>query len=239
MRERERSSGIGAQSPSTLGRVRHDPDAGATAVVVIAHASLRRSAWEALLAGQPGLGVVGTAAGAPQLVDAMPTHGPAAILADGTGLDAAHAAELVAAARGAGVLWLLEEVDLDSVVALLRAGVMGCLPTETGVSELAQAIVAVGRGEIALPPSVAAPALAALARPPVDDRRPTDELTSREREVVDLLVRGMTNKDIAQTLFLSVRTVEAHLRSIYVKLDVRSRTEAVLWAIEHQREEKP
>lgn len=171
------------------------------------------------------------------MIGITPPDGPAAILADGAGLSAERAAELVAAAEGTGVLWLLEEVELETVVSLLRAGVMGCLPAEATVGELARAIVAVGRGEIALPPSVAAPALAALARPTVDDRRAADELTAREREVVDLLVQGRTNKDIAQTMFLSVRTVEAHLRSVYEKLGVRSRTEAVLWAIEHRRGE--
>ena len=52
-------------------------------------------------------------------------------------------------------------------------------------------------------------------------------------EVVRLLGRGLTNKDIAQTLILSVRTVEAHLRSIYGKLGVRTRTEAALWTVRH------
>lgn len=217
--------------------MQHEPDAGVTAVVVIAHAALRRSAWEALLARQPGLSVAETAADLLQMTATASSDGPAAILVDGAGLGAERAAELVAAAGGKGVLWVMEEVELEAVVALLRAGVMGCLGAEASVGELARAVVAVGRGEIALPPPVAAPALAALARPTVADRRAVDELTAREREVVDLLVEGRTNKDIAQTMFLSVRTVEAHLRSIYDKLHVRSRTEAVLWAIEHQRDE--
>ncbi|HET7376275.1 MAG TPA: response regulator transcription factor, partial [Anaerolineae bacterium] len=55
-------------------------------------------------------------------------------------------------------------------------------------------------------------------------------LTEREIEVLRLLAQGSTNKDIAQTLILSVRTIDAHLRSIFAKLNVRSRTEAALWA---------
>lgn len=216
--------------------MQHDRDAGVTAVVVIAHGALRRSAWAALLAGQPGLSVLGTAPDAQRVAGLVPPDGPTTILADGSGLGADHAAELVAAAGGRGVVWVLEEVEVEPVVALLRAGVLGCLAAEASVGELIRAVVAVGRGEIALPPAVAAPALAALARPMSDDHRAAEELTARERDVVDLLVRGLTNKDIAQMMFLSVRTVEAHLRSIYVKLDVRSRTEAVLWAIEHRRE---
>ena len=59
------------------------------------------------------------------------------------------------------------------------------------------------------------------------------DLSEREVTVLRLLAQGMTNKHIAQTLLLSVRTVEAHLRSIFVKIDVRSRTEAALWAVKH------
>jgi DNA-binding NarL/FixJ family response regulator len=58
-------------------------------------------------------------------------------------------------------------------------------------------------------------------------------LTRREIEVLHLLSHGMSNRDIAQKLFVSVRTVEAHLRSLYGKLDVSSRTEAALWAVRH------
>lgn len=211
--------------------MQHEADADGTAVVVIAAAALRRSAWEALLAQQPGLSVVATAASAAEMT-ALPADRSVAVLVDGP---AAADQAVGLAAAGSGVLWLLEEIELEPVVALLRAGVIGCLPTGASVGELARAIVAVGRGEIALPPSIAARALAALARPPAAASTPADELTTREREVVELLAQGLTNKDIAQSLFLSVRTVEAHLRSVYAKLDVRSRTEAVLWAIEHQR----
>lgn len=60
-----------------------------------------------------------------------------------------------------------------------------------------------------------------------------EPLSEREADVLRLLAQGLTNKDIAQTLILSVRTVEAHLRSVYGKLGVRSRTEAALWAVKH------
>lgn len=167
----------------------------------------------------------------------LPPAAAVAILLDNGAMNAEDAATLVGATNGPGVLAVLDEVDLTIVVPLLKVGVLGCLPADSPTSDLARALVAVGRGEIALPPSIAARALAELARPAAPDRRPTDDLSEREREVVDLLVRGQTNKDIAQALFLSVRTVEAHLRSIYAKLGVRSRTEAVLWAIGRSRNE--
>lgn len=110
---------------------------------------------------------------------------------------------------------------------------MGCISRNDSVSDLARAIIAVGRGEIALSPHIAARALAAMARGVTIGGGLIEPLSEREIEVLRLLGQGLTNKDIAQTLIVSVRTVEAHLRSIFGKLGVRSRTEAALWAIRH------
>lgn len=208
-----------------------------TAVIVVARGALRRAAWEALLGQEPGFGVVGAVSGAVELAGLLPRSGPVAILLDGGAMDADGPAELASVADGVGILSVLDDIDLMAVVPLLRAGVIGCLAADAPRADLARALVAVSRGEIALPPSLAARAVAELARPVVHDARTPDELSEREREVVHLLVQGQTNKDIAQTLFLSVRTVEAHLRSIYAKLGVRSRTEAVLWAIDENQGE--
>ena len=76
-------------------------------------------------------------------------------------------------------------------------------------------------------------ALVAIARGEGVDDAQTEALSEREAEILRLLAQGLTNKDIAQTLILSVRTVEAHLRNIFAKLGVRSRTEAALWAVKH------
>ena len=117
---------------------------------------------------------------------------------------------------------------------LLQAGATGFVDHNTDVADLARATIAVGRGELALPPRIAASALTALARSDtVSSHDLVEPLTQREREVLALLAQGLTNKDIAQALFVSVRTVEAHLRNVYGKLSVRSRTEAALWAVEH------
>jgi DNA-binding NarL/FixJ family response regulator len=73
----------------------------------------------------------------------------------------------------------------------------------------------------------------ALARGDHRPQQTVETLTDHEKEVLTLLAQGLTNKDIAQSLFLSVRTIETHLRNIYGKLNVSSRTEAVLWAVQH------
>lgn len=158
---------------------------------------------------------------------------PMTILVDTTGSQVEMAQQLQAAAPDGGLLFLVDTYDLSEVVSLLRAGASGCISRDAEVSELARAIIAVGRGEIALPPTMASHALAALARGRLaeDASDLVEDLTERETEVLRLLAGGMTNKEIAQTLILSVRTIEAHLRSIYGKLNVSSRTEAALWAV--------
>jgi DNA-binding NarL/FixJ family response regulator len=118
-------------------------------------------------------------------------------------------------------------------MTLLQAGAAGVLSRDATLPELTRALIAASRGEIVLPPELAARTLAALARGEVRSGQNIETLTEREREVLTLLAKGMTNKDIAQTLFLSVRTVEAHLRNVYGKLGVATRTEAVLWAMQH------
>ena len=116
---------------------------------------------------------------------------------------------------------------------LLQAGATGCISRDDTVGDLARAIIAAGRGEPVLPPVIASQALLALARGQAVSQNPIESLSEREMEIVRLLAQGQTNKDIAQTLILSVRTVEAHLRSIFARLGVRSRTEAALWAAKH------
>ncbi len=111
----------------------------------------------------------------------------------------------------------------------LGAGAAGCVLETASVEELLSAIRQVARGEIFLSP----PIVHELVSSTVGREQPQAEvepLTEREREVLKLLAQGLSNKDIAQKLYLSVRTVEGHLANIYGKLHLRSRTEAALWA---------
>lgn len=204
-----------------------------TRVVILAGTTLHRAAWDALLAQQPGLAVWGTAANVDDVVALYAPAHPATVLCDLPDVSPDVVGPLAAAAPEYGLLCLVDAYDLAQVVALLHAGAIGCLVRDATVPDLARALIASGRGEIVLPPSLAARALAALARGGLRREEPADTLTERETEVLGLLAQGMTNKDIAQSFFLSVRTVEAHLRNIYGKLDVSSRTEAVLWAVNH------
>ena len=125
------------------------------------------------------------------------------------------------------LLLLTETTTEDS----LPDAVHGLFSREETTSALAIAIRQIARGEQYLSPTLATAILekrqsrSKLASP---EMSLVDELTEREREIVDLLAQGLSNKLIASKLYLSVRTVEGHLANIYLRLDVHSRTEAML-----------
>jgi DNA-binding NarL/FixJ family response regulator len=114
--------------------------------------------------------------------------------------------------------------DLAENISLLKAGATGCISRDETVSDLARAIIAAGRGEFVLPPSIATRALLALARGEPIESGPLEPFTDREVDVLRLLGQGLTNKDIAQTLILQRAHRRRSLRSIFAKLGVHSRT---------------
>ncbi len=203
-----------------------------THLLIFAPAELHRVAWQALLERQPGIMVAGVIGGLEEFSHFDPLQ-PTAVLVDLLIIQADLVAQLHAAAPNYGLLFLVESYDLGEIVDLLRVGATGFIARDSSIGDLSRAIIAAGRGEIVLPPELATQALVALARGEREPKEPGVSLTEREQEVLNLLARGSTNKDIAQSLILSVRTVEAHLHNIYGKLDVASRTEAALWAVNH------
>lgn len=211
-----------------------------THLVIFAEAALHREAWRALLSGQPGIRLAGAAGDLAAVTPLLPSAQPGTILIDQIPPRPDLVRRLKTAASDCGLLLLVNAYDLEEVIPLLQAGATGCVSRDSPVGDLARGIIAAGRGEIVLPPAIAGRALAVLARrESVGGPRAgsiaglVEPLSDREAEVLRLLAQGLTNKDMAQTLILSVRTVEAHLRSVYGKLGVRSRTEAALWAVKH------
>lgn len=200
-----------------------------TRLLVFAKSNLHRAAWQALLGTQPGIIVEGTVGELAQ-IDSFQLPSPATVLVDVPSVQPAWARELRAALAQAGLLFLVESYDLNETIALLRAGATGLIARDSTVGDLARGIIAAGRREIVLPQEMATKALVALARGEAGQEERLVSLTEREQEVLYFLAQGYTNKDIAQSLFLSVRTVEAHLHNIYGKLGVTTRTEAALWS---------
>jgi DNA-binding NarL/FixJ family response regulator len=118
--------------------------------------------------------------------------------------------------------------------AWLKEGATGCVLETASVEELLSAIRQVARGETFLSPPIVRELVSSVTAYREQTQPEVEPLTEREREVLGLLAQGLNNKDIAQKLYLSVRTVEGHLANIYGKLHLKSRTEAALWAVQKQ-----
>ena len=204
-----------------------------TQLMILAQSGLHAEAWNALLARQPEVAVRLATPDVAAIGREVLAPGPTALLIDLPLPAPSLPTRLSALAPGAGQVFLVPDYDLKTILPLLQAGAAGFVAYTEPVADLARAIIAVGRGELFLPRSIAGSALAALAQGGDPGAGPVLGLSERESEVLRLLAVGLTNKDIAQSLILSVRTIEAHLRSIFSKLGVRSRTEAVLWAVRH------
>jgi DNA-binding NarL/FixJ family response regulator len=204
-----------------------------TSLIILASATLYRAAWRSLLADQPDITVAGAVGDISRVSTLLQPGQPATLLIDLPPPLLPLTQQLRTIVPTLGLLFLVDSYELDQILPLLRAGATGCISRDEPVAELARAIIAVGRGEITLPASIASRALAALARGESPAGDLIEPLSDREADVLQHLAQGMTNKDIAQSLILSVRTVEAHLRNIFGKLGVRSRTEAALWATKH------
>ena len=137
------------------------------------------------------------------------------------------------------VLVLTAHDDDEYVFALLQAGANDYLLKTAEADELLKAIRTVMRGELALAPTVAGKVVSQFTSgktlPDVlsDIKQDYGGLTDREMDILRSVGKGLTNKEIGRTLFISDRTVQAHLSNIFSKLNVGSRTEAVMHAVRH------
>jgi NarL family two-component system response regulator LiaR len=149
-------------------------------------------------------------------------------------LDGVEATRRIKAACPSVAVLVLSAYDDDQFVfGLLEAGAAGYLLKNVRGQEIVDAIRAVHAGESVLHPLVARKVLNrfAGASGKVPFRKSADILTGREMEVLKMVTKGLSNKEIAEALYLSVRTVQGHLVNIFSKLRVSSRTEAVVYAL--------
>ncbi len=121
--------------------------------------------------------------------------------------------------------------DDDYILALMTAGALGYLLKTARPSELIEAVQRVHQGEAVLHPAIAIKVARIWERFRKSSGPEFSQLSPREREVLQLAVNGLRNKAIGDKLNISVRTVEGHFHSIFAKLSVSSRTEAVLYAV--------
>ena len=130
----------------------------------------------------------------------------------------------------------------EDVIAVIRAGARGYVTKTISAAELVDAIRRVAAGDAVFSPRLAGFVLDAFAGlPPAAADRPSfdpelDQLTAREREVLRLIARGYTYRDIAGELFISVKTVESHVSSVLRKLQLSTRHQLTRWAAERRLE---
>lgn len=149
-------------------------------------------------------------------------------------LSGIEATRRIKSAQPDSAVLILSAYDDDQYIfALLEAGAAGYLLKDIPAQELVEAIRAVHAGESILHPAIARKVINRFASPlrEVTTAIESDELTDREMEVLKLAAKGMTNMEIAKALSLSVRTIQGHLSNIFSKMQVGSRTEAVIQAL--------
>jgi DNA-binding NarL/FixJ family response regulator len=184
----------------------------------------------ATLSADDELEIVATAADASSAVRSASQHRPDLALLDvampGGGIDAARLiAEASAATR---VVMLTSSENEDDLLAAMEAGARGYVLKGVAGRELRTILKAVHRGEVYVPPGLAYAMIKGLTKPAARD--PLDQLTGREREVLELVAEGLSNAEIGGRLGLAEKTVKHYMTAILGKLEVGSRVEAALLA---------
>jgi DNA-binding NarL/FixJ family response regulator len=191
-----------------------------------------RAGLSALLSSLPGVEVVGVASTGREAVKEVVTTRPDVAVIDlqMPDLDGfAATREIARAAPGVAVLVLTMFEDDDSVFAAMRAGARGYLIKGAEQEEIARAIHAVAAGEAIFGPGVAQRILRFFSGVPAA-AQPFPELTARERQILDLLADGLSNTAIANRLSVATKTVANNVSSIFTKLQVADRAQAIVRA---------
>jgi NarL family two-component system response regulator LiaR len=186
-----------------------------------------------LLETESGIELVGEAANGREAVSAVNQSHPDVILLDlvmpeldGTGA----IREIKAQNPGVRILVLTTFASDDKLYPAIKAGAMGYLLKDTEPEDLVRAIQQVHRGEYPLSPAIAQKVLREIARR-AEEPLTSDPLTAREVEVLGLIARGLTNRQIADQLVISEATVRTHVGNILGKLHLATRTQAALYAL--------
>jgi DNA-binding NarL/FixJ family response regulator len=209
-----------------------------TRVLIADDDGLMRAGLIELLSGEPELEVVGEASTGREAVERARRLAPDVVLMDVRmpDLDGIQATrELARAAPSARVLILTTFEQDDYVFGALRSGASGFLLKRSKPEELIAAVHAIAQGDSLLSPSVTRLVIERMAQQPTPElaaRGKLDELTRREREVLELIARGLSNREIAAQLFVEESTVRTHVKRIQMKLGLRDRVQIVIFAYE-------
>ncbi|MBC7723712.1 MAG: response regulator transcription factor [Burkholderiaceae bacterium] len=220
-------------------------------VLLVDDQHLVRAGFRIILGSEPGIEVVGEATTGREAVQLALDRAPDVICMDVQmpGMDGLEATRLISAdTRITSRVLVLTTFDRDDYLfAALRAGASGFLLKNSSPESLIEAVRVVARGDALLSPEVTRRVLERFSTPGEQDLGADaaassaaaetaallERLSGREREVLEHLAQGASNAEIATTLFVGEATVKTHVSNVLMKLAVRDRIEAVVWAYEH------
>ncbi|NMO00531.1 response regulator transcription factor [Gordonia sp. TBRC 11910] len=204
-------------------------------VLVVDDQAIVRDGLVTVLSLHDDIDVIGSVADGEQAVTTAASGRPDVVLMDlrMPGVDGVEATRrIVGDQPDVAVLVLTTYADDESIFSALRAGARGYLTKDAGRAELVAAVRSVARGQATFDASVGARIVAKAASPdvvvpvsPLPQRFP--QLTAREAEVAELIGDGLSNAEIAEHLFVGVSTVKTHINSLFAKLGVRDRAQAI------------
>jgi DNA-binding NarL/FixJ family response regulator len=203
-------------------------------VVLADDHALVRAGFHALLSRLPGIEVVAEAADGREALALVKAHLPDLVLMDISmaGLNGLEASVRIAKDfPGVRVLILSAHANDDYVKQALRAGAVGYLVKDAGISELELAIQAVARGETYLSPAISKYVVADYVRLVGGEPSPLELLTPRQREILQLIAEGHSTKEIARLIHVSPKTVETHRTQLMERLDIHDIAGLVRFAL--------
>ena len=209
-------------------------------ILLVDDQALVRAGFRMILDAEPDMEVVGEAGDGREAIDQVRALRPDIVLMDIRmpeldGLEATR--RILESGDDAPKILMLTTFDLDEYVyEALRAGASGFLLKDTPPEQLVSAIEVISQGEALLSPAVTRRVISQFVKgtgPKPQAQFPRlQELTAREHEVLTLIARGLSNAEIAKTLFVSETTVKTHVARILMKLNLRDRVQAVVLAYE-------
>ncbi|MFD2327647.1 response regulator [Cohnella sp. GCM10020058] len=202
-------------------------------VLLVDDHEMVRIGLAAVLGTEEGIEVVGEAGNGQEGLRLAKAYNPDVVLMDLVmeGMDGIETTRrLLEQQPECRVIVLTSFLDDEKMYPVIEAGAFSYLLKTSRASEIADAIRAAARGQSVLESQVASKMMNRFRRPPQTEAQPHEELTEREMEVLHLIAQGKSNQEIADELFIGIKTVKYHLTNMFSKLGVEDRTQAAIYA---------